>query len=174
MRKLEFREYRFQGYQNYEDVQTELCSVLEQYFGHQNPYFNIAINEAVCNAARYAIDGPANAKITIELRVMPNDISVSIHARTHPFDAERYQKKLRELLLDPSIRSLEWGDYTADTEKSRGFWYMLMACDYMYVDAKGQFVTLFRTRNFQPDDIVITRIESLVPRFLVSKDGVIG
>ena len=171
---MEFREYRFEGYQNYEDVQKDIGKVLEGCFGCVNPYYGLAMNEAVCNAAKYSLDGPAKAKIIIQLRTTPDDVALAVLARTRPFDATRYQRELRALLLRPEIRSLEWGDYTADTEKSRGFWYILMACDYMYMDAKGQSVTICRSRKFDPDEEVDTHIERLVPRFLVCKDGVIA
>ena len=103
--------YEFVGYQNYEKTQKKIETLLFDAFEAENYRFLMAVNEAVCNAARYSIYRPQNARITIEVRIMNYDVAVKVSSATSPFRAVEYQKKLRRILDDKNACEMEWGDY---------------------------------------------------------------
>ena len=164
-------KYKFKGYEEYSTVSEKIFSDL---FGssNDNSYFQLAVNEAVINAAKYSIYGINAAEIEIEIHVTDSDISISIHSVTRPFDVKKYRNQMKILLNDPKVKDLDWGDYTAQTERSRGFWYMLTACDYLYMDINGEEITLC-VRKDSLNKQLTTRISQLVPRFLIRENGVI-
>ena len=165
-------EHRIVGYQNYEAIHDKLKKLFLDSFGADNPYFILAVNEAVCNAARYSVYGPTKAKITIQTEIAESDLRVKVSSETSPFDALAYQKRLKKLAADPKYQNMDCGDYTADTVMSRGFWYMLEAVDYLVIDADGDDITLSARLpyDYQPLD---ARIGYLAPKFYVRKNGVI-
>ena len=165
-------ENRIVGYQNYEAIHDKLKKLFLDAFCGDNPYFILAVNEAVCNAARYSILGPTKAKITIRTEIGEADIRVKISSATTKFDAMAYQHRLRKLAADSKYKNMACGDYTSDTDMSRGFWYMLEAVDYLVIDSDGEDITLSARipYDYQPLD---PRIGYLVPKFFVRKNGVI-
>lgn len=165
-------QYNFVGLQNFTPVAERLYAQFEQVFGYRDEYYQQALEEAVCNAARYSIYKPEKAEILILVRQMAYDIAVTVISRTRPFDAIAYQKKLRSLAADPKYRDMDWGDYIGLTTASSGFWYMLTGVDYLYIDDDGQSITLSKN-TIKKSEIVTTKIGMLVPRFLVRKNGVI-
>lgn len=165
--------YEFVGYQNYEKTQKKIETLLFDAFEAENYRFLMAVNEAVCNAARYSIYRPQNARITIEVRIMNYDVAAKVSSATSPFRASEYQKKLRRILDDKNACEMEWGDYLGFQLASRGFFYMLSAVDYLYVDEKGQHVTLCAKTPYDPSQPYSTKIGDIIPKFLVSKNGVI-
>lgn len=165
--------YEFTGYQNYEKTQKKIETLLTDAFEAENYRFLMAVNEAVCNAARYSLYKPQKARITIEVRVMNYDVAVKVSSPTSPFRAEEYQKKLRRILDDKKVREMEWGDFLGFQLTSRGFYYMLSAVDYLYVDEKGQSVTLCAKTPYDPSQPYSTKLGDIIPKFLVSKNGVI-
>jgi len=169
---MEIFSYRFTGYAAYQDILPELQKKICENLCDDEFHYVMAVNEAVCNAARYCVDGLQNAEIEIELRIMQADIATTIRAKTKPFDVVLYRKQLLKLLEDKAICNMEWGDYTADTEKSRGFWYMLTACDYLYMADDGQEITLCAMTPYNPHELT-TKIGNLIPRFFIKKNGVI-
>lgn len=164
--------YNFTGYEAYQEVlpvlQEKICDVLQD----DEYHFILAVNEAVCNAARYAVKGPSEAEIKIKLQITESDVTVTISSLTVPFDVVRYRENLLKLVENPDVSKMEWGDYTGDTDKSRGFWYMLTACDYLYMAEDGQQITLCARVPFNPNKFT-TKIGDLVPRFYIEKNGVI-
>lgn len=169
--------FTFKGLQNYGPVQKKLFDLLCATFMYTNYEFQQAIEEAVCNAARYSVDGPEKANITIKVRRMPYNVAVTVISKTHPFDAKAYQKKLEALKKDPKISKMEWGDYIGLSTASSGFWYMLTGCDYLVMDEHGQAITLVASidKERPEEDIKKTKIiDILVPRFMVKDDGVIA
>ncbi|MBP2629493.1 MAG: hypothetical protein H6Q70_121 [Firmicutes bacterium] len=170
---MDIFNYRFVGYEAYyQDVLPELQKKIFDALQDEDYHFILAVNEAVCNAARYALNGVQNAEIEIKLKTTEYDISATIRAKTHPFDVEHYRNELLKLLSNKELCNMEWGDYTADTEKSRGFWYMLTACDYLYMDDDGQEITLCARAPYDSKSFT-TKIGHLVPRFFIKKNGVI-
>lgn len=173
---MQIDQFKFIGLQNFGPIQEKIYKLIYIAFGGKENYeYQQALEEAVCNAAKYSIDGPYHARITIKVRRMAFDIAISVYAETHPFDAEDYQNRLKKLSQNPQFSSMDWGDYVATSPASSGFWYMLTGCDYVYIDSKGQSITLVaKTLGVNLDIERTTRIGELVPRFLVKKDGVIG
>jgi len=165
--------YQFVGYEAYHDVlpelQKKICAVLHD----EEFHYILALNEAVCNAAKYSMDGIQNANIEIKLKITKYDISTTIRSHTQAFDVNLYRDNLLKLIKNKEIYDMEWGDYTANTENSRGFWYMLTACDYLYMDSKSQDVTLCARVPYEPENFT-TKIGNLVPRFFIRKNGVIS
>ena len=100
------------------------------------------------------------------------DIKTIVQSDTRPFDVVRFRQNLRNLADDPELAHWEWGQYTAASSKSRGYWIMLMACDYIAIDVSGKRVTLCAKRPFRPWHIR-KRIQNLVPRLYLERNGVI-
>ena len=170
MREL---NYKIIGYQNYESVQGKLEALFDKVFLARNTYFNFAVSEAVVNAARYSVNGPADAEIHVQVRLTENDITVRISSQTVPFDAKGYQMQLRELANDPKYSSMDWGDYTGTSTMSRGFWYMLQAVDYLVVAGDGSYVLLSASTPYK-EKRMDTTIGFLVPKFMVDSGGILG
>lgn len=171
---MEVQTFRFTGLQNYDKYASKIERILNACFQGENDLFFIALTEAVNNAARYSVDGMEKAHITITIRIMQGDISVTVASKTRPFDAFDFQQKLNALLDDRKIARMDWNDYTVRQLGGRGFWYILQAVDYLYVDSEGQEVTLCAKTPMPTDgDDVSVRVGDLVPRFLVKQNGVI-
>jgi anti-sigma regulatory factor (Ser/Thr protein kinase) len=169
---LELKTFHFTGLQNYERYAEEIDHILNACFQCENDFFFIALTEAVNNAARYSVYGMSKARITISIRIMQNDIAVTVQSKTRPFNAFAYQQKLIALLNDPETCDLDWGDYTIKQLGGRGFWFILQAVDYLYVDANGQEVTLC-AKTPMADKNPSGKVGDLVPKFLVKQNGVI-
>lgn len=165
--------YEIVGYDAYfSNVLPDLTEILSQELADENSYFLVAINEAVCNAAKYSVYGYEEAKIKIEFVVTKEDITVTVISKTKPFDALDYRNKLLKLKNDPKLKNLPWFDYTGLSTLSRGFWMMMMAVDYLYIDINGNKVSLNITLPYKTEEITQT-IGELVPKFFVEKDGVV-
>ena len=164
--------YDIVGYDDYFiSVLPDLQEIISQAIPVEN-YFIIAVNEAVCNAAKYSIYGHEEAKINIEIVVTPEDITVTVASKTKPFDAIKYRDDLKKLEKDSAYKDMPWSEYTGLSVRSRGFWMMLTAVDYLYVDANGDKISLNLSLPYKSEETLRT-IGELVPRFFVEKDGVI-
>ncbi len=170
MREL---NYKFIGYQNYEPVQEQMREVFTKAFQKVNTYFNIAVDEAVVNAAKYDVRGMAEAEVHTQIRISENDITVRVSSKPQSFNAKNYQMQLRELANDPKMGNLDWGDYTGTTDRSRGFWYMLQAVEYLVVAEDGSYVSLSASIPYR-EKRMDTSISFLVPKFNVDSGGVLG
>lgn len=170
---MEFQQFTFRGMDRFESIRDKLYGFLSPAFPAADYDFQQAIEEAVENAGRYSVDGPFKAHICIKARLTDTDAAVTVLSKTTPFDALAYQKKLQRLLENPETRNMSWGDYVGTSLESSGFWYMLTGCDYLYVEANGQSVTLVKSFLHPSDEESVTRISALVPRFLVKRNGVI-
>ena len=170
MREL---NYKFVGLQNYEPVQTSIRAVFNKAFVFHNTYFDIAVDEAVSNATRYAVKGMSEAEVYIRIRISENDITVRVSSDTQPFDSRNYQMQLQELANLPKYSRMEWGDYTGLTDRSRGFWYMLQAVDYLVIAENGSYVALSASIPYRKRRLDTT-IGFLVPKFRVDSGGVLG
>ena len=172
---MQLDQFKFTGLQNFGPVQEKIFKIIYIAFQGQTNYeYQQAIEEAVQNAARYSVDGPYNANITIIIRRMAFDIAVSVYSETNSFDALAYRDRLQKLMLNPKYYDMDWGDYVADSTASSGFWYMLTGCNYIYLDADGQSITLVaKTEGVNLNIEPTTKIGQLVPRFLIKKEGVI-
>ena len=149
-------QFTFKGLQNYDQVQEKLFRELEAAFTYTDYDFQQAVDEAVCNAAKYSIAGPTEARITINVRRMPFDVAVTVYADTHPFDAQAYRDKLNALLKDKKTAEMDWGDYVGLQPISSGFWYMLTGCNSLYIDEDGQSITLVPTTSGERPDPTTT------------------
>ncbi len=89
--------YEIVGYDAYfVDVLPDLTEILSE-LTDENSYFIIAINEAVCNAAKYSVYGYEEAKIKIELIITNEDVTATVISKTKPFNALEYRNKLLKL-----------------------------------------------------------------------------
>lgn len=172
--RREIKHYHINGYDAYfEKVLPDLQKLVEETLQDKNDHFLIAVNEAVCNAARYANDGPILAPIDITITITPNeDVAVSVASDTQPFNVEMFRDNMRKLAKDPLWCDKEWCDYTGATERSRGYWLMLMAVTYLYIRSDGKEVTLFADIPFRQENVT-RKIRDIVPRLLLQKNGVI-
>lgn len=140
-----------------------LESLFERYLQDEDEHYLLAVNEAVCNAARYAKVGYECVRIYIDVEVAPDSLRTTVTADTLPFDVRGFYKKMVELGKDEDIASEEWGDYTGDSDKSRGFWMMLMSCRTVDLDVNGKSVTLVAERPFLAEHVCKT-VSTLVGR----------
>lgn len=180
---MEHYSFSFTGYQNFDAVAEKLDAIYQKAFGFDNYDYRIAVTEAVCNAARYSLQGLTEAEIRLTLQISPVSISTTVYARTTPFDVHSYRKKLQKLLEDPDTAAKDWGDHLGSIDASRGIWYMLTGCDSVYFDYRGQSVTLFAYLEPKKEDKAdkkdeereprATRIDLLLPRFYIKEHGVI-
>lgn len=161
------RHYEFTGLQAFDSsVADDLYRDCTHFFGHRNEDFEIAVEEAVCNAARYSLDGVKRGIISLWLRITDTDLSLTVCSRTHFFDALSYQQELKALAADPRYANMDWGDYVGLSAMGCGIWYMLTAVDYLCMDHKGQYVLLSKSLC-SLDRTVTTKIGALVPRFFI-------
>ena len=136
----------------YDEVMPWLETLFDRYLQDEDGHYLIAVNEAVCNAARYAKAGYECVRIYIDVEVTPDSLRTTVTADTLPFDVQGFYKKMIALGKDESIASKEWGDYTGNSDKSRGFWMMLMSCRSVDIDVNGKAVTLVAERPFLTED----------------------
>lgn len=155
------------------DVSKELVDIFAPVLPDPESRFLLAVNEAALNAAKYSVYGVLSAQISIDIYFDSHEVRVRIKSQTQPFDVLQYRDRLRQLAEDPKTMHLDWGEYTGVSDKSRGFWYMLSAVDYLVIEATGQHITLVRRLPFhRSDDSMVIR--KIVPRFNVeSPTGVI-
>lgn len=134
--------------------------------------FDMAINEAVLNAAQNSVDGPDKAKIHIEIHVTGYDVIVKVVCKTHPFDMLAYREQLRAVAARPEFKDKDWTDYVADSDSSRGIWFMLYGSEYIYFDQQSQYVSLC-SRNPCISGPKTKKMTDLLMRFYVINDGVL-
>ncbi|WP_196606569.1 hypothetical protein [Pectinatus frisingensis] len=171
---MEIYNYNFVGYAAYEDIAKKAFDQINKSM-NKNFYFEIAANEAVLNAAKYSIFGLNDAEISMTVLISDTDVSVIIKSITQPFSAEHYREQLYQLLDNPATMDMKWGEYTGMTERSRGFWYMLTACEYIIVNNDGNEITICIRKSANNNEIPDpdTQIRRLLPRFLIKKNGVV-
>ena len=166
--------FSFVGYKNYPAISQKLQMYLGNfYIADQEKLmrFQIAVDEAVLNATKYGLAGWEKTKVSIKISMTGDFIYFTVSSHTTGFDAFSFQRKLKNMLKDENYRAMTWNDYTGDTEKGRGVWFILSAVDLLFMDAEGQAVTLSLNTRSDYDDSLL--IHSLVPRFCVVKSGVI-
>lgn len=163
---------KFTGYKKYIDSFDAIRNLLNGYLKDETESFVTAVNEAVLNAAEYSVRGLEKAEIEIDICVYDTDISVTVKSMTHEFDALRYRQQLWDMYYSIGDREISWGQYTADTEMSRGLWYILAACDFAVMDCRGQEISLYTQYPAKKENL-ITKMKLLLPRFLIKKHGVV-
>lgn len=169
---MQHHQFQCSGLDEYAEMQEQIYGILYRSFFYNDHTFLEAIEAAVANATEYSI-GEHSSPILITLRIMTHDIAVTVTAATKEFDVCAFRQTLKRLSDDPAIREMDWSAYAKQKNSGAGIWRMLTGCAYLYMDAHGQSVTMVARRSMQPDDIIETRIGTLVPRFFVKKDGVI-
>lgn len=167
---MQLKTYDFLGESAYVHAVDDIRSALQ--FLRDDAYaYDMAINEAVLNAAQNAVDGSTAAKIHIEMRITDYDVITKVSCKTHPFDMLAYRENLLSIAARPEYQEADWTDYTADSDKSRGLWFMLYGTEYLYIDHLAQSVRLC-TRN-PCIKRTSRKMRDLLMRFFVEKDGVL-
>ncbi len=163
--------YDFVGESAYVKAVDDIRKSLD--FLHDDDYaYDMAINEAVLNAALYSVAGPDAAKIHIDIRFTNYDIITTVSCETHWCDMLEYRDQLRSIVSRPEYLNMDWMDYVGDTDASRGLWYMLSGTEYIVMDRFAQFVSL-HGRNPCATGKSISKMRDLLMRFFVEKDGVL-
>lgn len=135
------KTYHFVGHSQYRFFQSEIKELIMAASLDKEMDFYLAINEAVCNAAKYSINGYKNADISICIKLDNYSMTAVISSETVHFNANAYLQRMKDLAKSKS-RNMEWGDYTHDSIGGRGFFYMLQACDYVTLSPDGNVVML--------------------------------
>ena len=79
MRFPEHHQFEWTGYDTYyEHVMPQIETILRRSLADPDEHYLIAINEAICNAARYATAGPEQAKIQILILLNDGDIKTIV------------------------------------------------------------------------------------------------
>lgn len=168
---MQLKEFEFVGHSAYVDGLPALREYLS--FLRDDHYaFEMALNEAVLNAAKYSVDGPKAAKISILFRSTDYDLVAKVSSQTKEFDMFAYREKLRQASERPEFSGSDWQEYVGETEASRGLWFMLRGVEYLYMEHRGQSVRLCSRVPFR-QDFVTERMSDLLPRFFIEKDGVL-
>ncbi len=134
--------------------------------------YDMAINEAVLNAAQNSVDGMDAAKIHIEMRITDYDVITKVLCETKPFDMLAYRERLLSIAARPEYEGADWTDYAADTDVSRGLWYMLYGTEYLYMEHQAQSVRLC-VRNPCVKGRTSRKMRDLLMRFFIEKGGVL-
>lgn len=161
------KTYQFTGHSNYSLVQSEIKELIKNVSLDKEMDFYLAVNEAVCNAAKYSVKGHKKADISICLKLDNYSMSAIISAETVYFDAYYFLQRMKTLASSKS-RNLEWGDYTHDNIGGRGFFYMLQACDYVALSPDGNVVMLHSPLPIDENQKKRRKIWQLVSRLHVS------
>ncbi|MBQ8699403.1 MAG: hypothetical protein IJ521_10480 [Schwartzia sp.] len=168
---MQFKTFEYLGHSAYVDGLPALREFLS-FLRDEKYAFELALNEAVLNAAKYAVDGPKDANIRVEFRITDYDLVVKVSSRTKTCDMFAYREKLRNIAARPEFVGADWQEYVGDTEASQGFWYMLRGVEYLYMEHQGQSVRLCTRVPFR-QDFVTEKMSDLLLRFYVEKDGVL-
>lgn len=164
---------RIKGYDAYfSEAQPELENILKLTVNDPDGHLQIAIMEAVFNAARYAKVGYELAEITITAKVFETDVKISIESDSREFDVEALRRKIKSIACDKHWTGKDFGEYTGHDPSGRGFWLMLMACEFLYLDYSGKKVTLCTSYPFDPQ-LISRNVNILASRLYLEKDGVI-
>lgn len=165
-------EYQFTGYPAYQQYREKIKELITKATKDSELNFYIAVNEAVCNAARYGAKGILETEIEIKLKIEADALQTRVFSQTQTFDAARFRRQLQELAQDDLISGLDWYDWVHQADHGRGIWLMLAACDFICLDKDGQFVTLHTPLPFH-EQIVKSQIGHLVSRFFIDDRGLI-
>lgn len=169
-----YKHYLITDYDAYfEDVQPQIEELLREYLpDDSDEHFGIAIDEVVCNAVRYAAK-PEQLKITLTVMINCEDMVVSVASETEKWDVMSFKKRLEFLAANSEIQTKEWGEYVTDEKVGgRGFWLILMACEYVFVDIDTHKVTLVCRRPYTENQVT-KEIQALIPRLLLEREGVV-
>lgn len=173
MQDREIQHYHMRGYEAFfQEALPPIKATLDKALGDREGHFVMAIVEAAQNAAMYARKSPEEVAIDIDLVATESDITVKITADTQDFDVLAYRQRLGRMAEDKHQREKEWADIVKGTQKSRGYFTMLMAVECLYVDVTGKSVTLCAPRPYKPRHIS-KKIKDIVPRFMLEQNGVI-
>lgn len=164
--------YRFTGYPAYRQYRKEIKDRITTATEDEDLNYYLAVNEAVCNAARYGTQGVLETAIQIKLKIEPDALQTKIFSSTKAFDMMAYRNQLRALAQDETTKSLDWDKWLQDADHGRGIWLMLAACDFICMEKNGQFIELHTPLPFQAR-IVKTQIGHLVSRFFIDDRGLI-
>ena len=167
---MQIKTYDFLGESAYVDAVDDIRNALK--FLHDDDYaYDMAINEAVLNAAQNSVDGVEAANIHIAIRITDYDVITKVSCQTKPFDMLAYREQLLAIAAREEYKNADWTDYTSDLDISRGLWFMLYGTEYVYIDHWAQSVCLC-TRN-PCIKRTSRKMRDLLMRFFVAKDGVL-
>ncbi|MGN8837216.1 hypothetical protein ACTNCI_09630 [Mitsuokella jalaludinii] len=169
-----FIEYRFKGYTAYEESRQKIGHLCAHILTREHARrFLMAVNEAVCNACRYAGSGVDETPVAISILLTESELRAVIRGSRFEgtLSPTEIQKRMRHLIQHAANANKDWGEYVRDSERGTGFWFMLQAVDYLILDADDGSVTLSTHRQMLPPN---RKIRYLVPKFFVRKGGVIS
>ncbi len=135
-----FYEIEFDGYQAYFAYRPLLQEILRTASEEAGETYYIALDEAVCNAASYHLDGIEKGAICVQVQGDEKLLSTAVYARTKPFDWLAYREDLRRLAK--ACGEKVWGEVLKEETGGRGIWYMLSGCDCVICDKSGRSVKL--------------------------------
>lgn len=166
-------EFTIHGYDDFiENVLPQLDEICDATIADKEGHFQIAVMEAVNNAARYSTSGLDNAEIGLKITIFEHDIKAVISSVTKDFDVKGFRDKIKEIGQDKNWRRKNFGEFKSDRLSGRGIWLMLEACEYLYIDTADKTVTLCVSYPMQKQ-LITRNIGILASRFCIKENGVI-
>ena len=166
-------DFHIHGYDDFiERVLPELDVICNETLADPEGHFQIAIMEAVNNAAQYSLAGLAEAAVDIKMSIRDMDIKVSVSSETKEFDVKRFCDEIKALGKDKKWQRKTFGEFKGTRLSGRGIWLMLEACEYLYIDVKDKTVTMCVSYPL-PKKLVTQNIGVLSERLFLSENGVI-
>ena len=164
--------YQFTGYPAYQEYRQEIKDRILKATEDDDLNYYIAVNEAVCNAARYGIAGPLKTEIAITLKIEVDNLQTEITSSTWPFNFIAYRQKLRTLAANEKTQNMDWPDSLGEAASGRGIWLMLAACSYLLIEKDGRSIQLTAPLPWKPS-ILRSQMDILVSRFFILDNGLV-
>lgn len=166
-------EFHAHGYDDFiENVLPELDVICNETLADPEGHFQIAIVEAVNNAAQYSLAGLNEAAVDIKMSIRDMDIKVSVSSETKEFDVKRFCDEIKALGKDKQWQRKTFGEFKGTRLSGRGIWLMLEACEYLYIDVEDKTVTMCVSYPL-PQKLITQNIGVLSERLFLSENGVI-
>lgn len=133
-------KFKFTGYDNYPI--DEVIKMIEKHIKDRETSLRLilAVNEAVCNAARYSINLLNECKIKIKIYVKDKEIIIIVSSKTVDNSAIGIRKKMYRIA--DKNRNSDWGEATRNKLNGRGLWIMLQGVSKLVVDEQMNWISL--------------------------------
>ncbi len=159
----------------YNEAWPKISSLINQYIADPEGHYIRAVKEAVFNGFCYSLAPSGQEEVTVKIYFSADDVTTTVIADTSYFEPETIRRNYVEIGRDPKLKNTSWPEYIKTlpvNKRSRGFWSMLMSCEYIYLNTSGKKISLVARYPFDKKQIV-SEIGIITSRFLLEKNGVI-
>lgn len=160
-------KYEFVGHRAYQNYDHDIKKRIKKEIGYEDSDYYIAINEAVCNAVRYGINGVENTKVRVIVSIRNSFLKVKVESESKEFDVFAFRERLKNI----PDQTMDWRKLFKNTLSGRGIWLMLSGTDHIVWVEKENAISLYLRKPYRLHET--RRIEDLIPRFLIEREGAI-